>query len=68
MISRAQRPQFDSGPNVTAKQLGSKLKPGDLGWRGDAVSIGFPPRPAGKILKDPKHLGKGWVGFDFARP
>ena len=21
----------------------------------------------GRIAKDPKHLGKGWVGFNFAR-
>ena len=68
MISRSQRRKFDSGPGMTAKQLVSKLKQAVRGWKFDAVSIGFPsPVRQGKILKDPKHLGKGWVGFDFAR-
>jgi hypothetical protein len=32
------------------------------------VSIGFPaPVHDGKIMSDPKHLGKGWAGFDFAQ-
>jgi hypothetical protein len=68
MISRSQRRKFDSGPGMTAKQLVSKLKQAVRGWKFDAVSIGFPsPVRHGQILKDPKHLGKGWVGFDFAR-
>src|SRR6266513_4843945 len=32
------------------------------------ASIGFPASVRkGRIIKDPKHLGKGWVGFNFAR-
>ena len=32
------------------------------------ASIGFPACVRkGRIIKDPKHLGKGWVGFNFAR-
>jgi predicted NBD/HSP70 family sugar kinase len=68
MISRSERRKFDSGPSMTAKQLVSKLKETVPGWKFDAVSIGFPsPVRHGRILKDPKNLGKGWVGFDFAR-
>jgi predicted NBD/HSP70 family sugar kinase len=68
MISRSERRKFDSGPNMTAKQLVSKLKEAVRGWKFDAVSIGFPsPVQHGRILKDPKHLGKGWAGFDFAK-
>ena len=38
------------------------------GWKFDCASIGFPaPVRKGRIAKDPKHLGKGWVGFNFAR-
>jgi len=32
------------------------------------ASIGFPACVRKRrIIKDPKHLGKGWVGFNFAR-
>ena len=32
----------------------------------DKISIGFPaPVRSGKILYDPKHLGKGWAAFNF---
>ena len=38
------------------------------GWNYDAISIGFPaPVKEGKIASEPKHLGEGWVGFDFAK-
>ena len=38
------------------------------GWKFDCASIGLPaPVHKGRIAKDPKHLGKGWVGFNFAR-
>jgi len=38
------------------------------GWKFDCASIGFPaPVRKGRIAKDPKHLGKGWVGFNFVR-
>jgi len=37
-------------------------------WKFDVASIGFPARVRkGRITKDPKHLGKGWVGFNFAK-
>ena len=45
-----------------------KLKETARGWKFDRASIGFPaPVRKGRIAKDPKHLGKGWVGFNFAR-
>jgi predicted NBD/HSP70 family sugar kinase len=37
-------------------------------WKFDAIAIGFPaPIQSGRIMADPKNLGKGWVGFNFAR-
>jgi predicted NBD/HSP70 family sugar kinase len=37
-------------------------------WRFDAVSIGVPaPVKRGKVAREPANLGRGWVGFDFAR-
>ena len=45
-------------------QIKSELK----GWKYDAVAVGFPaPVRNGRILSDPKHLGKGWAGFDFEK-
>src|SRR5437667_4662840 len=37
-------------------------------WTYETISIGFPaPVRRGRIAGEPKHLGKGWVGFDFAK-
>src|SRR5260370_1549255 len=65
--SRNER-QFPSGSRLKPQQLIAKLKETARGWRFDRASIGFPaPVRRGRIAKDPKHLGKGWVGFNFAR-
>jgi polyphosphate glucokinase len=67
MISRTTKRKFDSGPSMTPRQLVTKLKTTVTGWKFDAVSIGFPsPVREGRIVKDPKHLGHGWAGFNFA--
>jgi hypothetical protein len=53
---------------MTPKQLIAKIKTTVAGWTFDAVSIGFPsPVQNGRIVHDPKHLGKGWAGFDFSK-
>ena len=68
LISRGERRKFASGPQMTPKTLVKKLKQTVKGWKFDAISIGFPaPVKDGEIVKDPKHLGKGWAGFDFAK-
>jgi polyphosphate glucokinase len=37
-------------------------------WDYDVVSIGYPgPVLHGKPVAEPKNLGAGWVGFDFAK-
>ena len=59
---------FESGPRLRPKQFIAKFKENVRGWKFDVVSIGFPaPVRKGRIVRDPKHLGKGWVGFHFAR-
>ncbi len=64
--SRGER-EFPSGPRLKPQQLVTRLKETVRGWKFDCASIGFPaPVRRGRIAKDPKHLGKGWVGFDFA--
>lgn len=65
MISREEKRKFDSGPKLTPKQLVSAIKKTVIGWEYDAISIGFPaPVRDGAIMKGPKHLGKGWVGWN----
>src|SRR5260370_41429419 len=59
---------FASGPRMRPKKMVAKFKETMSGWKFDVVSIGFPaPVRKGRITRDPKHLGKGWAGFDFAR-
>ena len=60
--------QFDSGAKMSPEDFISKLKENTSDWKIDNVSIGFPsPVRDGKIIKEPKHLGKGWVGFAFEK-
>ena len=38
------------------------------GWMYDVESIGYPgPVLGGRPIAEPRNLGRGWVGFDFAR-
>ncbi|MDP9005099.1 MAG: ROK family protein [Verrucomicrobiota bacterium] len=68
MISRREKRKFDSGPRLTPRQLITQVKKTAEGWSYDAISIGFPsPVHKGRIAKDPKHLGKGWVGYNFSK-
>src|SRR5205823_12623887 len=67
MSVRDQR-AFASGSRMRPKKMVAKFKKIVSGWKFDVVSIGFPaPVRKGRITRDPKHLGKGWAGFDFAR-
>ena len=60
--------KFRSGPELTPKQMVAGVVNAAKGWKYDAVSIGYPgPVSRGTILKEPKHLGTGWAGFDFEK-
>ena len=66
MISRREKRKFDSGPKLSPRQLIAQVKKTAEGWSYDAISIGFPaPVQNGRIMKDPKHLAKGWIGYNF---
>jgi hypothetical protein len=68
MISRSERRKFKSGGKLTPRAMINQIKPLVTDWKFDAVSIGFPsPVRDGKIVSEPKHLAKGWVGFDFKK-
>jgi hypothetical protein len=66
MSERVER-EFASGLRMTPKQFVAKFKQTVHGWKFDVASIGFPaPVHNGRILRNPKHLGKDWVHFNFA--
>ena len=68
MISRAKKRKFKSGPKMTPREMVSRIKSELNGWKYDAIAIGFPaPVRNGRILCEPKHLGKGWMNFNFEK-
>jgi ROK family len=68
MVEGAEQRMFDSGARMQPDQFVAQLKEQARDWDFEAISIGFPsPVRDGKIAKEPKHLGSGWVGFDFAK-
>ncbi|MDQ2919231.1 MAG: ROK family protein [Verrucomicrobiota bacterium] len=68
MISRSRKRKFDSGKKLSPKALVAQIKECTEDWDFDAISLGVPsPIENGHILQDPKHLGQGWVGFDFKK-
>jgi len=68
MVSRAQRRKFKSGRKLTPRAMVDQIKPLVADWEFDAISLGFPsPVRNGKIVSEPKHLGRGWVGFNFEK-
>ena len=60
--------EFDSGPTLTPRQMVAQVRKLTADWSYQVVSIGYPgPALHGRPVAQPKHLGPGWVGFDFAR-
>jgi predicted NBD/HSP70 family sugar kinase len=68
MMKRSEHRMFDSGPRMEPRDFVARLKQHAHEWKFDNISIGFPaPVRGGKIIRNPKHLGKGWPGFDFCK-
>ncbi len=68
MISRGGKRKFKSGPQFTPRAMVAQIEPLVSDWKFDAISMGFPaPVRDGRIVSEPKHLGKGWVRFDFEK-
>jgi hypothetical protein len=68
LMSRCAEREFVSGSRMGPAEFVSRFKQNARGWNFDVASIGFPaPMRNGRITRDPKHLGKGWVRFNFAR-
>lgn len=68
MMQRHKPRAFDSGSRMRPKDFIKRLKANTRDWKFSQISIGFPaPIRNGEILRNPKHLGKGWLGFDFRK-
>jgi polyphosphate glucokinase len=68
MMSAEDKLKFVSGPDMTPHNFVKKFHETVADVKFPAVSIGFPSViHDGKIVKEPKHLGKGWIGFNFGR-
>jgi polyphosphate glucokinase len=64
----SERRKVDSGPKLSAAKMVDAVKALTADWEYDVVSIGYPgPVLHGKPVAEPKNLGPGWVGFDFAK-
>ena len=58
--------KFPSGPTMTPRRMVAGVKKLAAEWKYDAVAIGYPgPVGGGRILVEPKNLGRGWTKFDF---
>ena len=63
-----QRVEIPSGPKMTPAKMVSAVRAVTVGWKYDAVSIGYPGAVVhGRPIIEPRHLGPGWLGFDFTK-
>ena len=66
--SHKRRMEIPSGPKMTARKMVAAVRKLIVGWRYDAVTIGYPGAVLhGHIVAEPHNLGHGWVGFDFKK-
>jgi polyphosphate glucokinase len=64
--SGGERRRFESGPDLTAREMVDGVLAMTHDWEYDVVSIGVPaPVRDGRVASEPVNLGDGWVGFDF---
>jgi polyphosphate glucokinase len=60
--------EIESGATMTAQEMAESVNKLARGWQYDVVSIGFPgPVLHDRPVTEPRNLGKGWTGFDFAK-
>jgi len=65
---QTERRSFPSGPTLTPKRMVAGVKKLAQGWTYNVVSMGYPgPVLHSRPMAEPYNLGRGWVGFDFAK-
>jgi polyphosphate glucokinase len=68
VTGRTEGRSFPSGPTLTPARMVSGVKKLAADWTYDVVSVGYPGAVlGGRPVAEPHNLGRGWVGFDFAR-
>jgi polyphosphate glucokinase len=68
VFGRREMRQFESGPEMTPRQMVAQVHELTGDWIYDAVSIGYPGMVVhGTVVAEPHNLGRGWVGFDFRK-
>lgn len=64
---QSQPRSFRSGKTFTPKQLVAQIKKFAKDWHYDVVALGYPSKVLqGRPFAEPRNLGRGWVGFDYA--
>ena len=57
-----------SGRKMTARLMCNWVRKAAKDWPYDVAAIGYPgPVVHGRPMREPYNLGKGWVGFDYAK-
>ena len=65
--SEQEKREIESGPTMTAQQMVSSVKELAGDWKYDVLSIGYPgPVVHHRPVAEPRNLGSGWIGLDFA--
>jgi len=60
--------RFDSGRMMSAADMAAQARETARDWSYDVISIGYPGVVVhGSIAVEPRNLGRGWLGFDFAK-
>jgi predicted NBD/HSP70 family sugar kinase len=60
--------RIPSGASMSPRQMMAAIRREIARWRVQAVSVGLPGIVLhGRILHEPRNLGKGWVRFDFGK-
>lgn len=60
--------KIPSGRDMTARRMVYAVRRATRDWEYDRVSIGYPGVVVnGRPIMEPRHLGSGWVGFDFKK-
>jgi polyphosphate glucokinase len=63
-----QRIEIPSGPKMTPARMVAAVRALTPDWNYAAVSIGYPGAVVhGRPIIEPRHLGSGWVGYDFKK-
>lgn len=57
-----------SGSSLTPRTMVAAVRKATADWQYSVVTIGYPgPVVNNKLISEPFNLGRGWIGFDFAK-